>query len=117
MAKNYIQPGQTIGFTNGGSAVVSGQVIIQGTLVGVSQTDVAANGLGVMGIEGVYALPKKAEALTLGAKVYWDATGNPVVGAAGSGALTATVGSNTYAGVVTAGAASGDATVQVKLNV
>jgi predicted RecA/RadA family phage recombinase len=117
MAKNFIQPGQTVGFTNGGSAVVSGQVIVKGALVGVSQTDVAASGLGVMAIEGVYAIPKKAEALTQGTKVYWDAAGNPVVGSAGSGAATATVSSYTYAGVAVADALSGDATVQVKLNV
>ena len=117
MANNHVQEGKKMNWTNGGAAaVVSGQAVVVGTLVGVAETGIAVGEVGVLVVAEVWSLPKATEAITQGAKLYWDANGNPVGGVAGSGCLTATATDNTYAGVAFAPAASGDATVDIKLN-
>jgi predicted RecA/RadA family phage recombinase len=68
------------------SAVVAGQVVVQNDLVGVAPRPIAAATLGALAIEGVFDVVKATGAVNAGAKVYWDADGDPVGGTAGTGA-------------------------------
>ncbi len=113
--KNYIQPGNTIDWTVTGAAVVSGQTIVIGTIVGVAVTDGAVGETIAVTVEGVFLIPKATAAIGLGVAVYWDADGDPVGGTAGSGAATATDTANTLMGKAIEAAAGGTATVKVKL--
>lgn len=115
MAKNYIQEGRVIPFT-AGADIVSGQVVVVGSLVGVSMTDVANGAAGQMAIEGVYDIPAATAAISAGAKVYWDTDGDPVGGTAETGAATATATDNTLMGYALATKGAGEGTVRVKLD-
>lgn len=114
MAKNFIQEGRIIPFTASGN-VVSGQVVVVGSLVGVSMADVANGEAGQVAVEGVFDVPAATAEITVGAPVYWDADGNPVGGTAGSGAATATDTDNTLMGHAIATKAATLGTVRVKL--
>lgn len=73
--KNFIQPGNAIDIVVPAGGVVSGRPFIAGSLVGISAVTAAEGGDATIHTEGVYELPKvSAQAWTLGAKVYWDAT-------------------------------------------
>lgn len=98
-----------------GSAVTGGDVVVLGEIVGVAPVDLAANELGALQIQGVYRFPKATGAITVGARVYWDADGSPVSGDASSGAATTTASGNKIAGYAVAAVASGDETVDVVL--
>ncbi len=106
--KNYVREGKIYPYAHT-AAVVSGQCILIGKLVGVACADYAANTTGQYEIKPeVYTLPKATgQAWTDGCQLYWDDT-NKV--------FTTTVGSNTPAGKAMAPAASGDATGAVKIN-
>ncbi len=108
----FIQDGRSIDFTPS-SAVVAGQVVVQGSLIGVSRDPVVAGALGSLAVRGVFDVVKANEQQTLGAALYWDADGNPYGGTAGSGCLTTTSTGNTFVGFGMAAAAATDATVRV----
>lgn len=94
-----------------GSAVTAGDVILQGTLVGIVPTDLAASQKGSLNVLGVWNVPKDSSNLSaVGTAVYWDADGSPVDGTALSGCFTSTATANTFAGwcLETAGAGVGD---------
>ncbi|MBI9109995.1 DUF2190 family protein [Maridesulfovibrio ferrireducens] len=117
MAQNHICKGKVLDWTNGtGSDVLSGQAVVVGSIFAVALGDIADGESGVLSISEVYALPKAAEALTQGAKVYWDVDGDPKNGVVGSGALTATALNNVYTGVVMNAAVADAETVNVKIN-
>ena len=105
----YVQDGEAIDYTPG-AAVAAGDVIVQGDLVGVARTPIAANSLGSLAIEGVFDFPTSTaggSALAAGATVYWDAA-NKVA--------TATSVGNKQLGKVIRASADADATVRVKLD-
>lgn len=89
------------------SAVAAGDVIVLADSVAVASRPIAANTLGAVNVEGVFVFPKAAEALSLGAVVYWNTTNNNI---------TATSAGGKRAGKVAMAAVSGDATVWVDLN-
>ena len=89
------------------SAVAAGDVVVLTDGIAVASRPIAANTLGAVEVEGVFTVPKAAEALTLGAVVYWNTTNSNV---------TATATGNKRAGKVATAAVSGDATVWVDLN-
>ncbi len=61
MAKNYYQDGNTMDWHNGtGKAVVSGQPVIIGGLIGIAQHDIADAEDGLLMMTGVFTLPKVA---------------------------------------------------------
>jgi predicted RecA/RadA family phage recombinase len=66
-----VTPGTVVDYTPG-TAVVGGAVVVQGTLVGVATSDIAAGELGSLMVSGVIQFPKAAAAITAGALVYWD---------------------------------------------
>ena len=107
MAKNFIKEGKILDYT-AGAATVSGQFVLVGAIGGIAIADIANGATGAVQIEGVFSVPKASGAVTQGAKLYWDATNS---------VLTTTSSGNTIVGVAAAAAASGDATVQILLNV
>ena len=60
MAQNYIFSGERLDFTNDtGSAIVSGQALIVGSLPAVAVVDIAEDATGAIALEGVWELPLK----------------------------------------------------------
>lgn len=71
MAKNYQQDGNTLDFQNTGvTDIHSGDAVLSGALVGVAHDDIPAGLWGVLHTTGVFTLPKAAEAVTVGQKLY-----------------------------------------------
>ncbi len=111
----YVQAGGAVDYTPV-SAVVAGQVIVLDGRIAIATRPIAAAALGALATTGIFKMVKKNEEIAGGAAVYWDADGDPYGGDAGTGAITASAGGNTFAGytgTVTAGAT--DATVDVAL--
>lgn len=108
MAK-FVQSGEMIDHTPS-SALSAGDVVELGAVgVGIAVTDIAANKLGALQVDGVVEFPKATgggTSLSVGDKVYWDAD-NEEVTTGGSG--------NTLAGYVVTAAGESAAVVRVKL--
>jgi predicted RecA/RadA family phage recombinase len=105
--KNFIQLGKSIDIAAPAGGVTSGLVVILGSLIGVSSVTAPEGEMVAIQTEGVYDLPKtSAQAWTVGAKIYWDAT-NKVA--------TTTATSNTLIGIAVAAAANPSASGWVKL--
>lgn len=99
----------SIDYTPSG-AVAAGDIVVAGELVGVARDAIAANALGSLDVEGEFLFPKStgsASALTVGTKVYWDASGAVV---------TTTASSHKVAGHVSKAAAATDSTVRIRLS-
>ncbi|MCE5280331.1 MAG: DUF2190 family protein [Planctomycetaceae bacterium] len=110
----FVQDGNSVDYTPG-SAVAAGDVIVQGTLVGIARTPIAASILGSLAVRGIFDVVKAAVEIAAGAAVYWDADGDPVGGTAGTGAATTTRTGNTFMGFAVAAAADTAATVRADL--
>lgn len=104
---SYVQGDCLIDYTPS-AAVAAGDVVVLNDLVAVAPVAIAANALGAVSVEGVWSMPKATGAINQGALVYWDAT---------AGNITTTSSGNKRAGKAAKAAASGDATVQVLINV
>lgn len=76
MATNYIQPGEVIDWVNGtGSAVVSGQVVRVGKVLGVALVAIAIGATGAVQLTGVFEVPKVSGAvIAQGENLVWDAS-------------------------------------------
>ena len=73
MKARFYQDGKTIDYTPT-AALAAGDVVVLGNIIGIAQTDVPANTLTGLDIEGVFEFAKKAnDVVTVGAVVYWDA--------------------------------------------
>jgi predicted RecA/RadA family phage recombinase len=112
MAKNFIQPGDTITWTNedvtGAVDVASGDGVVAGSLFGVAEGDIAVGDSGELSLVGVRELPKvSAQAWTFGQRIYFVAA---------SGECTTTAGSNKLIGVAVEAAANPSATGKVRLS-
>lgn len=107
MAKNYVQDGNTMDWTNNTQVlVVSGAMVVTGDLVGVAVADIPVGGEGVLLMTGVFALPKSGAAtFDQGDKVYALADG--ITGDAGS--------ANPLAGTAWKAAGATDTTCLVRL--
>lgn len=107
MAKNYVQPGETITIP-APAAVTSGGVVIAGSIVGIAQGDAASGAKVDVTCGGVWELPKvAADAVTLGAPIYW---------AAATKLATITASGNTKLGVAVESAPASTGTVKVRLS-
>lgn len=71
MSTNFIKQGEVLNYTSSKN-ILSGDLVIIGTIAGVAKTDIAVGEMGAIHITGVYSLPKSNEAITQGAKVYWS---------------------------------------------
>ncbi len=100
----FVHDGNAIDYTPG-SDVSAGDVVVQGELVGVAKRPIAANTLGALAVTGVFDFPKPPEAISAGAKVYWEGS---------YATITAT--GNTYIGKAVKAAADVDGTVRVRLD-
>lgn len=104
--RNLFKAGVTLTLTPA-VATASGVGVLIGSLFGVAVNDVDANTDGEFLTEGVVELPKtSALAVTVGQRLFWDAT-NRVVNATASGQMCI--------GVAASAAANPSATVLVKL--
>jgi predicted RecA/RadA family phage recombinase len=74
MAKNYIQPGEVIDWTNAtGGTKTSGSVIALGQTLGVALVDIANGATGSVQISGVFEVPKvSAAVIANGESLVWD---------------------------------------------
>ena len=106
--QNFVCPGDALAVVAPAGGLVSGQATLIGNLFGVSAYTVAAGASAEIVTKGVFTLPKAATiAFSQGDKAYWDAT---------AGAITSTVSTNKWVGVVTVAAVASAATVNVRLN-
>ncbi|MBT9385626.1 DUF2190 family protein [Pseudooceanicola sp. CBS1P-1] len=104
--QNYIQKGDTITFTSA-EAVASGQGVLMGALFGIASTSAAAGAPFEAALSGVYDLPKAADAIAAGDRLYW---------AVDADVVTTTAEGNTLIGAATEAAADAAAYVRVRLN-
>jgi len=116
MAQNFqakfVQAGESIDYTPV-AAVVAGQVVVQGSMIGVAKRPIAAGVLGALAVRGLFDVVKANEQQALGAALYWDADGNPYNGTAGTGCATTTASGNTFIGFVQVAAGATDEAVRV----
>ena len=107
MAKNFKQEGGTLMLTPAADVTSGTGYLFGAALFGIALTDVASGATGPFATEGVFELPKtSALAISVGDRVYWDAT-NKVVN-------TTTAGQECI-GVAVSAAANPSSTVLVKL--
>jgi len=103
----FISDGKYIDHTPAG-ALASGDVVVQGDLVGVVERPLAAGELGALAVDGVFDFTKNTGvAYTVGTILYWDDAANVV---------TTTASGNKQIGKVARAAASADTTVRVRLS-
>jgi predicted RecA/RadA family phage recombinase len=103
----FIQEGHYIDHTPV-SALASGDVVVQGDLVGVTVRPLAAGEVGSIAVDGVFDFTKNTGvAFTVGTILYWDDTNNVV---------TATATGNKSLGKVIRAAATTDTTVRIRLS-
>lgn len=109
MANNYVQRGDVLDYANAsGSTIANKSGVLIGVRLGVAQADIANNATGSCAMVGVFTLPKlSTDAPAQGAALYWDNTNKR---------LTTTASGNTLAGYAFKAAASGETTVNIKLN-
>jgi predicted RecA/RadA family phage recombinase len=111
MKATFVHDGGSIDHTPG-TAVAAGDVVVQGELVGVARTAIAASALGSLAVAGIFDFAKATgvgTAITAGANVYWDV-------AAQQATTNAAAGVNKLIGKAVKAAADADATVRVRLN-
>ena len=103
----FIQEGHYIDHTPA-TALASGDVVVQGDLVGVTVRPLAAGELGSLAVDGICDFNKSTGvAFTVGTILYWDNT-NKVVPTTAAG--------NKSIGKVVRAAASADTTVRIRLS-
>lgn len=108
MARNFVQPGDTMTFT-APYAVASGGGMLVGLVFAIA-LNVAAQNTPVEGrVIGVWDLPKATGEswVAYTTKIYWDNTNRR---------LTSSASGNTYVGIAVQNQASADVTGRVKLN-
>ena len=107
MTVKFKQPGKVMDYTAGAN-IVSGQVLVIGTKIGVALQDIANGATGSVQMAGVFELNKLAtDVVAQGAALYWDA---------GNTRLPTTVGANVLAGYAWVAAGNGPTAQQILLN-
>lgn len=82
---DFVQEGAAVDYTPDAD-LPAGSVVVQGDLVGITKHDIKNGVLGSISVEGVFDIAKDpAISISVGAKVYWDATnGHSVTTATGN---------------------------------
>jgi predicted RecA/RadA family phage recombinase len=102
----FVHEGAAIDYTPTAD-VASGDVVVQGDLIGVAKLDIKANVLGALAVDGVFDFAKLTTvAYAVGTILYWDDTNNVV---------TTTATGNKQIGKAVRAAALADPTVRVKV--
>lgn len=108
MAKNMIEKGKTLAWSNAtGSDVSSGELVPVGGTFGIALVDIANGASGALGMEGVYEIPAINTAAI--------SQGNPVYYAASTGKGSPVAEDQKYIGLAWATKAEAGTTVLVKL--
>lgn len=108
MKATYIQPGDTLDYTNPTeSTIEAGTVIVFGSKAAIAAADIPANETGAITLTGAWEIPKDNTAITAGATVYYNAE---------SDKATATAEENTAIGTAIAAFGAEATTVIVRLN-
>lgn len=105
----FVHEGRQIEFTPV-AAVAVGQVVVNGDLVGIANSAIAANVAGSLAVEGVFDVPKQSgvgTAITLGTTLYWDSANQRA---------TATAAGNKLMGKCTKAATDNATSVRVRLS-
>jgi predicted RecA/RadA family phage recombinase len=103
----FVHDGKYIDHTPAG-ALASGDVVVQGDLVGVTVRPLAVGELGALAVDGIFDFTKNTGvAYTVGTILYWDDTNNVV---------TTTATGNKQIGKVVRAAGTTDTTVRVRLS-
>ncbi len=94
------------------SDVAAGDVVVQGELIGVARTPIAANAPGSLAACGVFDFAKATgtgTGIAVGAKIYWDATNKQATTSPATGV-------NKLLGKTVKAATDADTTVRVRLS-
>ncbi len=83
----FRQEGDHLDYTPG-SATLAGTIVLLGNNVTINPRDLAANEKGAVTQSKVWNVPKDASDVSAYDNLYWNPTGDPVGGTAGSGAFT-----------------------------
>jgi predicted RecA/RadA family phage recombinase len=105
--KNFIQSGNIITFTAPAGGVQSGAGVLAGSLFGVAATAAGAGEQVECALEGVFELPKAADDVSFGDRLYWDDSAK---------VLTTDDEGNTLVGAAVTPAGVGASTVRARLN-
>lgn len=100
--KNFVQPGKTLSWTNAtAAAVVSGDPVLVGNVLGVATGDIAIGATAALELEGVFTLPKvSTDNIAQGAVLAWDvSTGKLTTAAVVSGDVEQVAIAHSAAGV------------------
>ncbi len=111
MAKNFVQPGDTIEIVATGT-ITSGQVVALSHTLGVALGDAVSGETVAVGVEGVFDVPKVSAAVfAAGEKLLWDAS----AGAFDDSAATPAAGDILGAAVAVRPGLDTETTARVKL--
>jgi predicted RecA/RadA family phage recombinase len=103
----FMQDGHSIDYTPS-SDVLSGDVIVLGSLIGIATRPIPANTMGALAITGVFRIAKlSTDEVTTGAVLYWDDTNKYV---------TLNASGTTRIGLAVADSPSGQASADVLIN-
>lgn len=106
MAKNFVQPGETLTLP-APATVASGAGVLIGGIFGIAQGDAASGALVDINTQGVWELAKvSALAIAIGDVVYFDNA---------TGLVNKTASGNTRIGLAVSAAANPSASVRVRL--
>lgn len=101
-----VAEGQSVDYTPSSNVAV-GQVVVQGSMVGVAITTIPANTKGSLATSGLFSLKKKVgDTFAAGSPAYWNDTDDEA---------TTTLDSNTFCGFVAEAAGSAETEVLVAL--
>lgn len=74
MAANFVQPGNVVEYTAGGT-IAAGDVVVVGDTLGVALVDMGSGDVGAVQITGVFNVPKVSGAvIKQGEKLVWDSS-------------------------------------------
>jgi predicted RecA/RadA family phage recombinase len=109
MAKNYIQAGDVVDYTNKtAAAIASDDVVILGSFqLGIALVNIAVDAVGAVMVEGIFTLAKAAGVVTAWQKLWWSATTKLV--------YNAPVANGYFIGYAAAAELTGSSTVKVLL--
>ena len=104
----------TMPYTNAtGTEIAGGDIVNVNGVLGMAIGTIAVNKSGTLVILTVVNVRKKYEAISQGAAIYWDTTGDPYNATAGAGAATGTATGTLFMGRAIVSALIGDERVRV----
>ena len=110
--KNYTRDGNTVDYTNAGSAITAGQIVVMGHTIGVAAVDIATGETGAVYIRGQFKVPKVSAAVfAVGEKLVYDVS----AGAFDDSAATPATGDITGGAIAAVAGANGETTCEVIL--